>query len=96
MKKQSKKVIAFMVTVVMLFAMTATAFAGTTLDANGEQGAFASKDTPVSQAKTLVLEKELTVYNQDENNIQAPTISYTYSIAPATVASGTVVTDAAA
>ena len=94
MKKTSRQFFAFLLAVAMLFAMSATSFAATTLDANGEQGAFTSPDTPVTQAKTLVLEKEIKAYNLDETTINAPTISYTYTIAAAT-GSAITVTDKA-
>ena len=89
-----KKILSVLMAMVMIVSLGVSAFADTTLTAAGEQGAFASPDTPVSQSKTLVLSKEITAYNLDETTIKAPTISYTYSIAPATVAAGTTVTDA--
>lgn len=98
--KNIKKIGALVLAVVMVLAMSSTAFAATNLgdgsgtDGLGEKGVFTTKDTPTSITdKTLRLEKEIKVYNLDEATIKAPTISYTYSIAPATVASGTTVTD---
>ena len=98
--KNIKKLSALVLALVMVLAMSTTAFAATNLgdgsgtDGVGEDGVFTSKDTPTSITdKTLRLEKEIKVYNLDEATIKAPTISYTYSIAPATVASGTTVTD---
>lgn len=101
MKSTFKKIGALVLALVMVLAMSTTAFAATNLgddgsgtDGVGEDGVFTSKDTPTSITdKTLRLEKEIKVYNLDEATIKAPTISYTYSIAPATVASGTTVTD---
>ena len=93
MKKNFKKLGALVLALVLMLSLSAAAFADTTLDGNGEQGVFSSKDTPESQNKTLVLEKEIKVYNVDEATIKAPTISYTYSIAAATVPSGATVTD---
>ena len=90
-----KKPVALILVVIMLMAMTATAFADTTLNSNGEQGAFTSPDTPVAQNKTLILEKELKVYNLDEGKVNAPTITYNYAITPSVIASGTTVTDKA-
>lgn len=80
----------------MLLTMCMAAFATeatTTLDENGEQGAFTRADSPVSQDKVLVLEKELKVYNANETKVHAPTITYNYAITPAVVAEGTTVTD---
>ncbi|MBR3056726.1 MAG: hypothetical protein IKG93_02050 [Clostridiales bacterium] len=96
MKKAFKKIGALVISSIMIMSLSAAVFAdGTTLDTNGEQGAFSTPDTPVSQNKTLVLSKEITAYNLDENSVKAPTISYTYTIAAATVANGTTVTDKA-
>jgi len=91
--KTLKRIGAIVLALVLVLGMATTAFAAKTVDDNGEQGVFTQKDTPVSQSKTLVLEKELKVYNVDESKVKAPTISYTYSIAHATVANGTTVTD---
>ena len=100
--KTLKKIFATLLALTLVMAMGMTALAAddttsetTTLDSNGEQGAFTEKDKPVSQDKTLVLEKELKVYNPDQDKVNAPTITYNYSIAPATVADGTTVKDAA-
>ena len=91
--KKFTKIGAVVLAVVMLLALSVTAFAATTLNANGEQGAFTSPDTAVSQNKTLVLDKEITAYNKDETAIKSPDISYTYTISAATVADGTKVVD---
>ena len=91
--KQIKKTGALVLALVLVLSLSVSALATTTLDDNGEQGVFTQKDTPVSQSKTLALEKEIKVFNLDEETIKAPTISYTYRIAPATVTDGTTVTD---
>ena len=90
-----KKIGALLLAVTLIAAVCA-ALADTTLNGNGEQGAFTSPDTPISQAdKILVLSKEIVAYNLDETTINAPTISYKYTIGAATVPSGATVTDAA-
>ena len=94
MKKSLKKLAVLVLAVLLMTAMTTAAFADTTIGENGEQGAFTSPDTPVSQSKILVLEKELKAYNLDAPTINAPTISYTYTIAAATVPTDATVTDA--
>jgi len=101
--KNLKRIGAIILALLMVLGMSTMVFATepeepvttspTTLNTNGEQGVFPEKDTPTPQSKTLVLEKELKVYNVDEETVKAPTISYTYTIAPATVANGTTVTD---
>jgi hypothetical protein len=97
MKTTMKKLKALALILVMLLALSTTAFATVNPDpaslTDGEVGVFTAKDTPTSQSKTLVLEKEIRVYNVDEQTVKAPTISYAYTIAPAAVAEGTTVTD---
>ena len=90
-----KRIFALIMALVMIFAMTSVAMADTTLDANGEQGAFTDPDTPISQtAKTVVLSKCLVGYNATSTKVMAPDIKYAYRIDPATVSELTV-TDAA-
>lgn len=80
MKKIWAIVLTVMVLVMSLSAL-ASSTSTTTLDSEtGEQGAFGSPDLPVVQEKVLLLEKELKVYNLDEKQVNAPTITYTYSI----------------
>ncbi len=93
MKNMIKKIGVLILAVTTVLAMSTTAFAATTLDTNGEQGAFATPDTPVSQSKTLVIEKELKVYNVNETTINAPDVMYTYTLQPATVPANASVTD---
>lgn len=96
MKGIFKKVGVLILAAVTAISMSAIAFAAPTLLTTGEQGAFTSPDTPVSQSKTLVISKELTAYSPaGAGDIYAPDISYTYTIAPATVATDSSVTDAA-
>ena len=88
-----KKLAALFLALVMVLSVSAAAMA-TNLDANGEKNPFSEKDTPIVVSdKKLILEKELKVYNLDEKKVNAPTITYNYAIAPATVAAGTTVTD---
>ena len=88
--KTMKRIGTIILTVAMIMSFGASAFAST-----GEQGAFTVPDSPVSQAKILELQKEIKAYNFDEKEIGAPTISFSYTVAPAEVKEGTVVTDAA-
>ena len=81
---------------VVLLTMCMTAFASeatTTLENNGEQGAFKNPDSPVIQGKVLKIEKELKVYNLNEAKVYAPTITYSYAITAGSA--GKNVTDAA-
>jgi hypothetical protein len=99
-----KKLSAVALALVMVMALCVPAFANSSVNLNdgtadnqttwkGEAGTFADADEPQSQAKTLNLKKEITAYNVDTTTINAPTISYTYTIEPATVNTGTTVSD---
>lgn len=88
------KISALVLALVMALAMSTTAFA-TSEPANltnGEIGGFTSSDSPISQEKTIKIAKELTVYNKDETSINAPTVSYSYTVTAG--AAGVSITDA--
>ena len=78
-----KKIIALVLAVVMMMAMSVTAFADdpATLT-DGEVGGSSTfaQDNPKSQGKTVIIQKELTAYNVNETAINAPTITYSYAI----------------
>ena len=81
MKNTMKKALALALAVLMMASLSVAAFAeGEAELTGGEVGGFTSPDTPTVQNKTLILKKELTAYNLDATQIQAPTISYTYAI----------------
>lgn len=83
MKNTMKKALALALAVLMMASLSVAAFAeGEAELTGGEVGGYAQADSPTVQNKTLILKKELTAYNLDETQIQAPTISYTYTIAP--------------
>ena len=82
---RSKRLIALMLTIVMAFAMSATAFASAEMSDKGEIGNFAPNGSPESKAKTVVIYKQLVAYNPENLDVNAPTITYSYTIAPATV-----------
>ena len=81
MKNTMKKALALALAVLMMASLSVAAFAeGEAELTGGEVGGFTSPDKPKVQNKTLILKKELTAYNLDATQIQAPTISYTYAI----------------
>ena len=94
MNKVLKKICVLVLAVSTVLAMSTTAFASPTVNNQGEQGAFTTPDTPATQGKVLQLSKELTAYSPaGAGDIYAPDISYTYTIAPATVPANATVTD---
>lgn len=91
--KNIKRISALVLALVMVLAMSVTAFAdGEATLTGGEVGGFTNPDTPTSQNKTIILKKELTAYNVDGVAVKAPTITYTYAITAG--AAGLNVTDA--
>ena len=81
MKNTMKKALALALAVLMMASLSVATFAeGEAGLTGGEVGGYTSPDSPKVQNKTLILKKELTAYNLDATQIQAPTISYTYAI----------------
>ncbi len=65
----------------MSMSMTALATsAGTTIGVSGVSGGFTTPDTPVVQEDSIILYKEITAYNPEECVVNAPTITYTYTV----------------
>ena len=85
-----KRIGAMALALVMLMALSVTAFA----DNIGSNGVVGEKEGHLTSAGEVVLLKELVVKNTDGSNVYLPTVTYNYTIAPATVANGTQVTDA--
>lgn len=92
-----KKTGVIVLAVVLVMAMTVAAFADpTTANMTGESGVigeFTTPDTPTTYTDTVVIYKEITAYNPESCTVNAPTITYNYTIAAATVATGTTITD---
>lgn len=88
MKKNFRKISALVLALAMVLSMSAVAFAA---DDDGKlspdgiagntDGVWAAKDTPVVQTSAKVtLYKELKAYNPESVTINAPTITYTYTV----------------
>lgn len=83
-----KKLVALMLVLAMTLAIGMTAFAAdndgdTATDgiAGNTNGNWTAQDQPVVQTdKTAILYKELTVYNPADCDVNAPTITYTYTV----------------
>ena len=85
MKNTFKKLSALLLVLVMVLAMSANAFAAEGSDPNmtGEDGVigeFKQPDEAAEQGKNLVIYKEITAYNPESVTINAPTITYNYTI----------------
>ena len=68
---------------VMMMAMAAAAWADEDMtDTNGVIGAFTAADIPTVQDGAVLIYKEITAYNKDNSTVNAPALSYTYTITP--------------
>lgn len=78
--KNIKRISALVLALIMVLALTATAFAAD-LNSNGVIGDSAfTQDNPTSQGKVINLKKELTVFNPDETYVYGPDFRYTYTL----------------
>ncbi len=77
-----KKFGALFVSGVMVLAMSATAFAAADMDGEGGViGEFTTPDQATVQDTSVIIYKEITAYNPETCTVNAPTITYSYSIA---------------
>ncbi|MBO4688546.1 MAG: hypothetical protein J5636_08545 [Clostridiales bacterium] len=94
-RKTFKKLGALAISLTMLMAMGTAVFASdegqdepvapAPADMDGENGVigeFEDPDTAVKQSRAVIIYKEITVYNPEECEVNAPTITYTYTIDP--------------
>ena len=90
-----KKISALVLAVIMMMAVTAVGFAagGNMTGQNGVVGEFQTPDSADTYDDTIVIYKEITAYNPGGSTVNAPAITFTYTIGAADVASGTTVTD---
>lgn len=83
-----KKLGAFILALVMIFALSATAFAAdTTGDVYQDDSKTAVSGTNIPLTKSIVF------FNENGSNVYEPDITYTYAVTPVTVNAGATVTD---
>ena len=97
--KNIKKISALILALILVLSLTATAFADAA-DMTGEGGVIGEfptsgegAHTATTQDDSVVIYKEITAYNPESVTVNAPTITYNYTIGAATVANGTTVKD---
>ena len=103
MKKGFKKFSAFLLTAVMALAMNSTVLAapGTTeeLAGDGEEGVVGQfnggvgVDTPEVKDDSINIKKEIVAFNPNGTTVNAPVVTYTYTVTPANVPANTTITD---
>ncbi len=92
--RRVRKLVALLLSLAMVLAMSGMAMAAATLNGGevGGSSTFAT-DNPQTQSKSINIKKELTAYNANETSIKAPTITYTYTVTAGDA--GVKITDAA-
>lgn len=97
MKNTLKKLGAIALVLMLMLSLSVNAFAAEEAeDMSGKSGVIGEFETPdeaTTQTDTVVIYKEITAYNPESVTVNAPTITYNYTIGAATVANGTTVTD---
>jgi len=95
MKKGFKKIGAVLLTVAMALTMNLTVFAAPEALGDTEEGVagkWAAKDTELVQNTNIDIKKEIIAFNPNGTTVNAPVVTYTYTVTPATV-TGLTVTD---
>ena len=94
MKKLTK--LTALLLAILMIALVGAAYAESTAklgdDEDGVAGKWQEKDTPIAQATSINIKKEITAYNVNGTAVHAPVVTYTYTVTPATV-DGKTVTD---
>ena len=86
--KNLKKILAVLMAVMMLAALSVTALAAVNSDGTlNDDNALSSTETTINIAKQIVF------VNAENTNVREPNITYTYTISAVTPADGTTVTD---
>ena len=81
MKKRVSLILAIMM-IAMVGAAYASAPDADMTNQNGVIGEFENPDSPSRQTNTVKFYKEITAYNKDASTVNAPTLTYSYTIEP--------------
>lgn len=77
----------------MVMAMGTVALAADMSGEGGVIGEFVTEDTPATYSTSVKIYKEIAAYNPESVTVNAPTITYNYTIGAANIANNTTVTD---
>lgn len=83
---------------ILMVALAGTAYASSVaeLEENSEEGVAGNWNTPDTertQGDSINIKKEIVAFNPNGTPVHAPVVTYTYTVTPATVDSGTTITD---
>lgn len=82
MKNTFKKLSALLLVLVMVLAMSANAFAADMSGEKGVIGEFTEPDKATVQDTSVIIYKEITAYNPEGSDVNAPEITFAYEIVP--------------
>ena len=95
MKRTLRKTCELIISMVMLLAIGGTVMADADMDGEGGViGEFTTPDVATTQDKTVKIYKEITAYNPETCEVNAPTITFTYTITHDTTLAGADIWDA--
>ena len=95
MKRTLRKTCALIISMVMLLAIGGTVMADEDMDGEGGViGEFTTPDVATTQDKTVKIYKEITAYNPETCEVNAPAITFTYTITHDTTLAGADIWDA--
>ncbi|MCR5057113.1 MAG: hypothetical protein K6A81_00650 [Clostridiales bacterium] len=95
MKRTLRKTCALIISMVMLLAIGGTVMADADMSGqDGVIGEFTTPDVATTQDKTVKIYKEITAYNPETCEVNAPAITFTYTITHDTTLAGADIWDA--
>ena len=83
--KMMRKISALVLAIMMIMVVGAAFATSLPEDMDGEAGVigeFTTADTPTPQTNSVLIYKEITAYNKNASTVNAPVLTYSYSIEP--------------